>query len=435
MLKLFLTLLAINQVFTVDVIQQLEYGDKIPSEDQFDLWFKYDADANRDCEVSLKRTSENGKVYAYKKVSCEAGKDKIKALTLTKTIAPVAADYVIEVKILNNAVQTAIRSWAVSVQAGRQGFHIYDGRVFDANKNEFIMRGVNNPHAWYDNYNRWLAYSALFHIASSKSNTVRIVWEKNSVLTVSDLDKVIAEAVRLKLIPMVELHDATGSSDANRLYEMAQWFADNIWLFIKYRKYIMINIANEWSPWGTAETFWRDSYNQAISIVRNSGYSGTIVIDASAYAQNPNGPKLYGQDMLNKDQFYNLVFSVHMYAEWATEFANYNIVSELQALKTKKIPLTIGEFANTHPARINGQCRELKVDAQSIMRECVKHGFGYLGWSWAGNGSGDCGSLSALDIVTNNNWNTHTSLTFWGYELINSLGIGIRDSSKVASIF
>ena len=68
------------------------------------------------------------------------------------------------------------------------------------------MRGVNNPHAWYDNYGRWYAYNALYHIAAAKSNTVRIVWEKNSVLTVNDLDKVLTEAINQKLVPMIELH-------------------------------------------------------------------------------------------------------------------------------------------------------------------------------------------------------------------------------------
>ena len=60
-------------------------------------------------------------------------------------------------------------------------------------------------------------------------------------------------------------------------------------------------------------TFWRDAWNNAITTLRNAGYSGNIVVDASAYAQNPNGPKQFGQEMLNRDPFSNLLFSVHMY--------------------------------------------------------------------------------------------------------------------------
>ncbi len=37
---------------------------------------------------------------------------------------------------------------------------------------------------------------------------------------------------------------------------------------------------------------WKDAYKQAITIVRESGWSGALVIDASAYAQNPDGKGL-----------------------------------------------------------------------------------------------------------------------------------------------
>ena len=104
---------------------------------------------------------------------------------------------------------------------------------------------------------------------------------------------------------------------------MAQHLADQVWLLIKYRKHIIVNIANEWSPWGTAETYWRDSYKTAIATIRNAGYSGSLVIDASAYAQNPNGPKLYGKDLIASDPYNNLIFSVHMYAQWSNEYPDH----------------------------------------------------------------------------------------------------------------
>jgi mannan endo-1,4-beta-mannosidase len=31
------------------------------------------------------------------------------------------------------------------------GFHIHNGRLHDANGNEFIMRGVNHAHTWFTN--------------------------------------------------------------------------------------------------------------------------------------------------------------------------------------------------------------------------------------------------------------------------------------------
>jgi mannan endo-1,4-beta-mannosidase len=79
---------------------------------------------------------------------------------------------------------------------------------------------------------------------------------------------------------------------------------------------VILNIVNEWSPWGTATTFWRDSYKTAISTIRNAGFSGAMVIDASAYGQDPNGPILYGQQLISYDPSKNLIFSVHMYSQW-----------------------------------------------------------------------------------------------------------------------
>jgi hypothetical protein len=29
-----------------------------------------------------------------------------------------------------------------------------NGTLYDANGYEFVIRGVNSPHAWYDSYNR-----------------------------------------------------------------------------------------------------------------------------------------------------------------------------------------------------------------------------------------------------------------------------------------
>ena len=34
-------------------------------------------------------------------------------------------------------------------------------------------------------------------------------------------------------------------------------------------------------------------------------------------------------------------------------------MQELQEVKNAKIPFIVGEFADQHPARINGQCRQI----------------------------------------------------------------------------
>jgi hypothetical protein len=59
----------------------------------------------------------------------------------------------------------------------------------------------------------------------------------------------------------------------------------------------------------------------------------------------------------------------------------YNIFSELQQFKDKKIQLIIGEFADKHPAYVNWYCIHANIDTKKVIPECQKHGIGYLDWS------------------------------------------------------
>ncbi len=131
-------------------------------------------------------------------------------------------------------------------------FTTKNGKLYDANGKEFLIRGVNSAHLWFDNYDRDYAYKSLLPISRTNSNTVRIVWGLNlQGMSVGQLEKIIQRVIELNMIPMIELHDATGSSDINSLLNCAKWFKDNMSLFFKYKRYVLINIANEWSPWGT----------------------------------------------------------------------------------------------------------------------------------------------------------------------------------------
>ena len=217
---------------------------------------------------------------------------------------------------------------------------------------------------------------------------------------------------------------------------MARFLANNVWLLVKHRKYIIVNIANEWSPWNYPIASWRDAYKTAIQIIRDAGFSGTLLIDASAYAQNPNSIKTHGGDLLSTDSYKNLLFSLHMYAEWSSQQPNYNIGIELQLIKNLNLPLIVGEFADKHPADINGQCVTAYIDAKAIMTECQKHGFGYLGWSWAGNGvDSKCGSISYLDMVNSLKWDATSGFSAWGNLILNEPGVGIKATSAKATIF
>ena len=61
-------------------------------------------------------------------------------------------------------------------------------------------------------------------------------------------------------------------------------------------------------------------------------------------------------------------------AEWSKQLPNYNIATELQAIKNTGLPLLIGEFADKHAAEVNKQYLIADIDARLIMAECQKHG-------------------------------------------------------------
>ena len=99
-----------------------------------------------------------------------------------------------------------------------------------------------------DNYNRNYALDSIPAIAKTGANAIRIQWRINlqGGLTNDHLDKVIQASINNGLVPIVQLHDATGSSDRWALDNCATWFKNNVWLLNKYKKYLIVNIANEW---------------------------------------------------------------------------------------------------------------------------------------------------------------------------------------------
>lgn len=299
-----------------------------------------------------------------------------------------------------------------------EGFTISGARLLDANGKEFIIRGINNPHLWL--YQKSL--NALEPIAKYNTNCIRIVWGSKG--EVKKLEKVIKNCIELQMVPMVELHDATGNNQAGKLLEMAAYFArsDVKEMLFKYKKYLLINIANEWGDYYTTGDQWKESYKLAIDYMRKAGYETTLVIDAPNWGQRIEPLFDYGKELLEYDSSHNLLFSVHMYGFWNE---SNRIDSCLQKASDLAIPLIVGEFGyNYKDGDNNLQC---KADHQMILRKCNELGIGYLPWSWTGNDEKN----SWLNITNPEDW---TTLTWWGKEVMESEN-GIQKTARKASIF
>ena len=293
------------------------------------------------------------------------------------------------------------------------GFFVADGKLYDRSGGEFVIRGVNNGHAWYDSYGRDYAYDALDAIAGYGFNAVRIVWETDQ--DPAQLRRIIARVVQLEMIPMVELHDVTGSSSSSRLLDMARYYASSQIkpILVDYEQYLLVNIANEWSGADFA-----GGYAAAIEHLRAAGINHTLVIDANGWGQNIASILADGRALLDADPEHNLLFDVHMYESY--DDPAY-IVSRLEEVVNAGLPLVVGEFGFQHGNPIES------IDVATIMAECERHGIGYMAWSWKGNSA----AVEYLDM--SRDWGG-SELTDWGRDVIFSAN-GVMQTARKARVF
>jgi mannan endo-1,4-beta-mannosidase len=292
------------------------------------------------------------------------------------------------------------------------GFSIKGTKLLDSYGNEFIIRGVSCPFAWYDGN----SYNSLPTLASLKCNTIRIVMTTGT--SSSRMDQIIQRCIQLNMIAIPELHDATGNDNESALLNCANYWArsDVKAVLEKHRKYVIVNIANEWmGTWGK-NTEWKAAYKKALNIMRKAGIKNTILIDAGGWGQDYKYISNNGIEVFEADTLKNTFFAIHMYGQYSTATKVQTAYHELIG---KGIPFIIGEFGWKHS--------DGDVDELSILKESQEHGIGYIAWSWKGNGGG----VEYLDLSSN--W-TSASLTDWGKTVFQSEN-GITKTSRTCSVF
>lgn len=298
---------------------------------------------------------------------------------------------------------------------GAVGFTVSGSSLRDANGNNFIPVGINNPHIWFDTE----AFNALPDLASKRVNCVRVVWDRSGSPT--RLEQIIARCEALKIVALVELHNGTGSNSAAELNTNAQYYASNSGVFTRHARSVLINIGNEWGDFFIADTAWRDAYRTAITTIRNSGIVTTLVCDGPDWGQRATAALTFGQELLNFDPQHNLLFSIHMYGAWNN---SADINTTMASFKSKNLPMVVGEFGwNFNNGNNNLGCR---VDHRALMTFANQYGYGTIAWSLKGNNAEN----AWLDLTTD--WVTQTSP--WGVDIFN-FTFGILHRAQTATIF
>lgn len=291
------------------------------------------------------------------------------------------------------------------------GFFVQNGRLRDAYGADFVIRGVNNPHYWFDVAAQYQAYLALDAIASYGTNTIRVVWETAGPPAL--LREVLHRIVELGMVPMVELHDVTSDTNRARLVDMAEYYAsaDVRQVLNDFREYLIVNIANEWSG-----NDFVGAYTEAVTYLRNNGVSHTLVIDANGFGQNGQVIIDNAAALINADPQRNLLFSVHMYERFGTAAA---VDAFLNAATSRSIPVIVGEFGWQH--------NQQAVAWERILARTSELGVGYIAWSWFGNDDATA-HLDMIELPSG-------ALTGWGQDVMTRAPGSIQDTSQPASIF
>ncbi len=256
-------------------------------------------------------------------------------------------------------------------------------------------------------------------------------------LKIGHLITVIESYLAHKIVPIITLYDATCVSESNRqalsrgssrarawLLELADWYANfpvsdeeaqrvknamgprwrevgfeartpkTVGDILKvYEKWLIINIANEWS--GVGYDCWRkskctvweilsgyvDPLKEAIQLLRNGGLKHMIVIDMGWCGQDKKIIDLFGEKFLNADPERNVVFSWHWYKpiknikRWMSDPGG--------KLRDKGLAYNIGEIAGARGYPTKGdQVEQIMLDRSE--GELFPGFHGYFLWVWNG---------------------------------------------------
>ncbi|WP_123864503.1 cellulase family glycosylhydrolase [Chitinophaga barathri] len=275
--------------------------------------------------------------------------------------------------------------------------HCYvTGRFLHAPDGEkIILRGVNKMNVVTDKTGE----RSFKEIAKTGANCVRIMWMKFGGGGQA-LDTVIGNAVRHGLLPVLELHDATGKWD--KLPEcLAFWLQPDVVKVIKkYERYLVINIANEAGDNTITMADFVQTYTAIVKKMRNAGIRVPLMIDAANWGRNEQYLLENGASLLKNDPGKNLLFSWHI---WDSGISEERISRAIDQSIEKDIPLVIGEFA---PMEVKCKCC---IPYRFIMKYAHKQQIGWMAWSW-GPGNSDC---PGMDMTSTG---VFDSLHGWGRE-------------------
>jgi len=317
------------------------------------------------------------------------------------------------------------------------GFFVLGRDLYDRRGARVILRGVNKMSV-FDNDDP-LGVVSFPEIKQTGANTVRIVWAiatnlqpggpATSMLT---LDSLISNAKAVHLIPMIELHDATG--DWSRLSELVNYWTQPAVVSIikKHQAYLLVNIGNEVGDDTVSQADFVAGVSDAVQRMRAAGIHTPLVIDAPDWGKDLEILNNTAATLLAADPEGNLMFSVHLYWSMSCDADAAFIRSNLQQAVNLGYPLMVGEFSQFGGFPCDNPAASIcspsaEIDYRTILAACHEFQLGWYAWEWGpGNDFND--PLCAVMDMTPDRLFAHLK-PGWAHEVAISSPFGIQQTS------
>jgi mannan endo-1,4-beta-mannosidase len=291
------------------------------------------------------------------------------------------------------------------------GFFVLGRDLYDRFGTRVVLRGVNKMSVFdLEDAEGRISFP---EIRKTGANSVRIVWAITQNLapggaatSPARLDALVTAALDNHLIPMVELHDATGAWD--RLDDLVDHWTRPAVLEVvaRHTPHLLVNIGNEVGDDTVTAAQFADGYRRAVAALRRAGIHTPLVIDSADWGKDLALLNGTATGLLADDPDGNLLFSVHLYWSVACGFDSARIGTELQAAVTVGYPLIVGEFAGFGgfpcgaPAGTSPCSADGRIDHDAILAACDRHGLGWYAWEWGPGNAFFDPACSNLDMST-----------------------------------
>ncbi len=331
-----------------------------------------------------------------------------------------------------------LETWAKLLVDGplpRQTFYVEGRHLHDPLDNKVILRGVNKMSVWDHDDPTGTTYFP--EIRQTGTNSVRIVWLITNDGVATDptiLDALITNARQNHLIPMIELHDATG--EWNRLQDLVDYWVQPaiVALIQKHQAYLLVNIGNEVGNDTVDAVQFIAGYTDAIQSLRAAGIHTPLVIDSADWGKDLDLLDASAATLLAADPEHNLLFSVHLYWPLVCGADADFIRNKLTHSVGLGYPLIVGEFSKYGafpfclPEPRPSMCSPSgEIDYKTILETCHQQEIGWYAWEW-GPGNGFNEPLCAVMDMTPDRLFAHLK-PGWAEEVAISSPFSIKNTS------